>query len=87
MASIITLDGAGSLGVTNEYGEQLPATSVFGWGDAAQTFVGWGIVAFALGTAAYRLRDAFAGTFGRRQYRPTREDMQGLGRHRRRRRR
>lgn len=85
MASIITLDGA--MGATNEYGEQLPSPSIFGWGDAAQTFVGWGIVAFALGTAAFRLKDALASGFHRgRQYRPTREDMQGwFGKRRRRR--
>jgi hypothetical protein len=56
MASIITLDGVGA---TNEWGEEI-ATG-FTWGLAAQTFVGWGIVAFALGTAAFRARDAFRG--------------------------
>ena len=63
MASIITLDGVGA---TNEYGEEIaPPSGAFGWGDAAQTFVGWGIVAFAVGTGIFRLKSAISG-FGRR---------------------
>lgn len=56
MASIITLDGVGA---TNEWGEELPGG--FSWGDAAQTFVGWGIVAFAVGTGVLRARNALRG--------------------------
>lgn len=58
MASIITLDGA-RLGATDEWGEEV--STGFTWGTAAQTFVGWGIVAFALGTAAFRARNALRG--------------------------
>lgn len=59
MASIITLDGA-RLGATNEWGEEIP-TGSSPWGDAAHAFVGWGIIAFAVGTAAFRARDAIQG--------------------------
>jgi hypothetical protein len=77
MASIITLDGA-RLGATNEYGEEIAPVQNSLWADAAKSFVGWGIVAFAVGTGVFRAAGAFRGLrrgapvqgfFGRRRRR------------------
>ena len=82
MASIITLDGVGA---TDEYGNQIPDPG-YGWGDATQTLVGWGLIAFAAGTAFFRLKNAVTARLPGRQYQPTRAQMQGFfGRRRRRR--
>lgn len=56
MASIMTLDGA--LRATDEYGEQIPVVDPM-WGEAAKTFFSWGVLAFAVGSAAHHLRKRF----------------------------
>lgn len=83
MASIVTFDGA-RLG--DEWAADVEAAQGGGgaiFNNAAWSFFSWGVISFAVSTAAVRAIEKFRG--GGKQYGPTREHMQGARRRRRRR--
>lgn len=82
MPSIMTLEGARAR-LGDEWDSSAPAPAQALLGDAAYSFISWGVLAFAVGTAAIRGWAAFGP--GARRLLPSGGGTEGARRRRRRR--
>jgi hypothetical protein len=63
MASIITFDGARPARFGDAWSDESASPVQLALGDAAWSFLSWGVVAFAAATAGIRMYDAARGFF------------------------